>query len=98
MKSSSQKMCPRYASSCRPRAGTLTSSSVVCFDTVVSRKMCRLSTRGVSDITCEGHAAEGVGPRRGVVPEDVPAACLSVQAPGRHPDIEFCGVLRHRGE
>ena len=49
MKSSSQKMCPRYASPCSPRAGTPTSSDAEFFDTVWSRcSRCRLRLSAVS--------------------------------------------------
>ena len=37
MKSSSQKMCPWYASPCKPRAGTPASLSMVFVDTVCSK-------------------------------------------------------------
>ena len=48
MNISSQKMWPRYASPCQPRAGTPTSRSSVCGETVCNRwKMCRCRTVSV---------------------------------------------------
>src|SRR5665648_96093 len=51
MNISSQKMWPRYASPCHPRAGTPTSRWIVCGDTVCSRwKICRCRTVSVHSL------------------------------------------------